>query len=135
MASKIVVHDENGRPHQFVSLFQPALRDTLRARGRLFIETDLEQVDMATVHVENGELKPRPDMGLRASGEQIRANGSDEFVIANLPAPCSVFIDGEEHRIEDSELVLTPTTPGTYEIRVERWPFKPCHFTLIASAP
>lgn len=135
MTSKIVVHDENGRPHQFVSKFQPALRDTLRARGRLFVETDLDQVDMASVHVENGELKPRPDMGLRVSGEQIRANGADEFVIANLPAPCSVFIDDEEHMIEDRELILTPTTPGTYQIRVERWPFKACYLTLTASAP
>ncbi|MFV3127111.1 hypothetical protein [Niveispirillum sp. KHB5.9] len=55
----------------------------------------------------------------------VKADGHSEATMKDLPIPCIVTIDGDEHEVSDGVLKLTFSTPGRYRVAVTQWPVVP----------
>ncbi|CAG9228915.1 hypothetical protein [Burkholderia vietnamiensis] len=62
--------------------------------------------------VEAGQVKPRPSNTATLDGMSLR----------NLPAPCTIEINGEAHDCTDKTADLSFSQPGTYRVVVSAWP-------------
>ena len=85
------------------------------------LEEDLDGgLNDRLIYVVDGELEARPV--LEFSKLNIAADGVDEAVLANLPDPCTVVINGEPHEVTGGSLELSADVPATYVVEI-RDPF------------
>lgn len=65
---------------------------------------------------------------------EINADGLDSVTFTNLPADCQAAIDEDDpFTVSDGELIFTTRTPGTYCLRLEKWPAQPHKAIIIAT--
>lgn len=70
--------------------------------------------------IDKGEVAERPDSPAVLAGS----------VLSQLPAPCTVWINGAAYLCTDTSAQLDFTYPGTYHVRVEAFPFLDATFTV-----
>lgn len=75
-----------------------------------------EDVNNADDYMEGGFPVPRPTLAFDKT--TIVANGVDEAVLANLPNPTTVLVDGAEHVVTDGTFELSAIMPATYVVEV-----------------
>ena len=51
--------------------------------------------------------------------------------LANLPLPCTIYIDGKAHACDDDTAELEFTYLATYTVRVEAFPYLEAEFKVI----
>lgn len=44
------------------------------------------------------------------------------MTLANVPAPCTVTVEGADHACDDTTVDLSFSHPGTYQVKVSAWP-------------
>lgn len=117
--------------------------------GRLIslqsIEADLDLVDGAIAAVSvpagtnpnslyldtsTGRIGPRPSPTF--DRVRIPADGLTAATMTDLPRPCAVTINGQTYTVEDGQLELTFSTPGTYRVSVVQWPCVPLFQEIVA---
>lgn len=93
--------------------------------GTKFVECDIK------IHyILDGAIVERPTFHAPALIE-IGANGTDEAVI-DLPDPCLVVIDGEEHLVTGGTLSVTSDMQAEYTICLVQWPYIPKEVRVVA---
>ncbi|KVH05367.1 hypothetical protein WS84_27935 [Burkholderia anthina] len=70
------------------------------------------QCDIALDWVEAGEVKRRPANPATIDGMSLK----------NLPARCTIVVNGEAHECADNSATLSFSQPGTYPVIVKAWP-------------
>lgn len=75
-----------------------------------------------TEYIHNGRLATRPEMPTDLNG----------LTLTDVPVPCLVYINREAYMTEDSTVELEFDQPGTYNIRLECWPYLDKEFTVEA---
>lgn len=77
-----------------------------------------EPPDPATHYYDAAEDRfvARPELAFDRT--EIAADGADTAILAGLPEPCTVTVDGTAHKVEDGVLELRANTPGTYTVAV-----------------
>lgn len=77
--------------------------------------------------IDNDVLLDRPVLEIEPVKLLLNMDSGDTLVIHNLPIPCTVKIDGQEYHMDDPEDTTFECVidhPGTYEVRVEAWPYQ-----------
>ncbi|MEX5318036.1 MULTISPECIES: hypothetical protein [Gammaproteobacteria] len=115
-----VAYDEDGRIAVVVSCPLESGERVLRLNtDRPYIQA--EEPARATEHyVVEGELKARPDMGGVLEGRLLRG------VIAGA----SVSIENEVYVADGTDIELSFSAPGTYQVTVTLWPYRDQEFTV-----
>ena len=72
--------------------------------------------------VDAGEIAARPAQAPTLTG----------LVLASLPDPCEVIIEGTRYEVTGGTATLSFSLPGTYAVRVEAFPYLPADFEAIA---
>ena len=91
------------------------------------------------VQSDNGPMiVPRPTLRISVDKTAIVANGTDAATIRGLPSPCEMIQDPgepEEQRVNvtGGGFVFTAENPGTYQFRIERFPFLPLNLEFTAT--
>ena len=90
----------------------------------LFLTNRFQSVsfDWLTDYVKDGQLVPRPTVSVPETAELVVGQTG---VVENLPKPCRILVDGEEHVLEDGELEIEATMPAEYTIVFDQWPYIP----------
>lgn len=68
---------------------------------------------MDEIYYASGSLRMRPQNPATING----------MVLSNLPVPCVVAIKGVKSQSYESELTLSFTYPGVYDVCIEAWPY------------
>lgn len=71
-------------------------------------------------YVLGGEITPRPQMQASLS----------QHVITGLPTPCQLHIGNQSYECSDDTVELFFDQPGTYQIRIEAWPYLDKEFVI-----
>jgi hypothetical protein len=74
-----------------------------------------------THYVKDGAIVERPANPATLAGLEL----------ANLPAPCTITVEGVEHGCEDATAELSFSHPGTYPVKVSAWPTLDATFEVI----
>lgn len=82
-------------------------------------------------YVLNGEIVDRPSFNI--SKTEIVADDLDEAVIADLPDPITVTVDGVAYEVTGGSLAITSPMPATYNIEIDHWPYLPFSTEVTAS--
>ncbi|QPC87426.1 hypothetical protein GA830_12235 [Mesorhizobium sp. NBSH29] len=82
--------------------------------------------------LESGELARRPEIAATISSSVIAADGVAECIIAGLPDPVTLTMDGVEHVIEGGEITITASTPGVFRLAIDQWPYLPWETEITA---
>ncbi len=98
--------------------------------------------DSATQHVYLGLIADRPAMPgtldktqiVVATAEQVAAGTADKATISNLPDECTVTVTfkGQQYEVMDGSFGFNSDIPGTFEVKVECWPYLDAEFTVEA---
>ncbi len=48
----------------------------------------------------------------------VAADGEDEAVLAPLPIPCTLVVEGEEVVVDDGDFEFSADEPGIYDIEI-----------------
>lgn len=76
----------------------------------------------ATEWVDDGALAARPAQDSTLTG----------LVLASLPDPCEVVIEGDRYPVTGGTVTLSFGLPGTYAVRVEAFPWLDADFEVTA---
>lgn len=111
-----IVYDiETGRPA--AGLSGQTLAETLEyqcAPGQSAIEAPGASFSGVKYgYVVDGQLQPRPTQSTQLAGLTLTA----------LPANATLHIDGQSYPLTDATVELDFPLPGTYQLRVECWPY------------
>tara|TARA_B110001454_G_scaffold177752_1_gene170328 strand:- start:162 stop:560 length:399 start_codon:yes stop_codon:yes gene_type:complete len=85
-----------------------------------------------THYILDGEVTEKTELSATWSAETVTANGSAEIVLATLPIPCTVYIDGEAVVVEDGSLEFSTEAIGEYGIRVNEAAYLEKEWTINA---
>ncbi|TFF20553.1 hypothetical protein E3C22_16730 [Jiella endophytica] len=91
--------------------------------------------DLSKVYVGDGVVQVRPQPAISLSKTQIMADGVDAAQISNLPANCSLLVDGVAVPVSGGTATLKSRVARVYSLRVEAWPALPWSATVTAKAP
>lgn len=80
-------------------------------------------------YVVDGRVVERPT--LPSATAEIKADGTDAFVLDELPMPCTFLVDGSPVVIEDGKLEFATTDAGTYVFE-SVFPFVDCRIKVTA---
>jgi hypothetical protein len=79
------------------------------------------EIDADTQYVKDGQACQRP----------VNPASRTENLLHQLPAPCQIIINGKSYPCADPTAELTFTYPGTYQVRVEAFPFLDASFEVV----
>ena len=65
-------------------------------------------------YIKNGEIADRPKQQTKLTNTTL----------SNLPAPCTIYINGTPYECDSDTAELEFDQPTTYTIRVESWPYQ-----------
>jgi hypothetical protein len=131
MRVNYLVYDSAGRVHHFghhphpfnvrLESFAGVGLSLLALAAPVLYAPKTHYVDPAQAeYVGRPELAPALDR-LQVSADPARG----EFVtLSDLPVPCRVRVGGRVEEVDEGGLELSFDTPGTYQVRVEAWPFQ-----------
>jgi len=114
-------HDATGRIVKLAYCL-PAERAANDKPGCEWIDTGTAEADPARQYINDGALADRP----------LQATTRDGLVLADLPDPCEVLIEGTSYPVTGGTVTLEFGLPGTYAVRVEAWPYQPMTFEVTA---
>jgi hypothetical protein len=86
----------------------------------------------ATQYISDGEVVARAALTATWSSETVAADGTTEVVLSTLPAPCTVYIDGEAVIVDDGSLEFSAGTAGEYNVRVNEAAYLEKEWTIDA---
>lgn len=94
--------------------------------------------DQATQYVVDGEFADRPASPATCDKSTVAADGVEEVTLGNLEADWTIRAATRNGTIyfgpfSGSDLAITFSAPGTYELRVMHWPSQDAIFTVVAS--
>jgi hypothetical protein len=131
-----IVHDSAGSIRQLITEpFSADYLDGFEAEGLGVVRLETEALPpevFQTVYVLNGAPTHRPDFPATIDKTTIRADASDKAVIANLPQPCTLMVDGQPVERKAGTLTLTSDMPADYVISCDQWPYLPWSVTVMA---
>lgn len=81
-----------------------------REQGHLMVD---RRADPTTQYVVDGELRSRP------ANPTLR----DGMTLQNMPAPCTMTVNGKPYTVTEPTVTLTFPRPGPYTVVVTRFPF------------
>ena len=81
--------------------------------GSLLIKGDAN-IDPSLKYVRNKKLADRPKQQTKLTGATLE----------NLPAPCTIHINGTPYECDRDTAELEFDQPTTYKISVESWPYQ-----------
>ena len=90
-------------------------------------------VSDATHHVVAGALTLRQPLAAVWNKMEVTANGVDTAVLAPLPSPCQVNINGFTYNTINGSLEFATTAPGTHYVSVDVMPFLPMRWEIVAT--
>ena len=76
--------------------------------------------DGNTMYVKDGQAVERPVMQPQVLGTAI----------ANLPIPCTLTVNGQQHECDDGVADFEFDQPGTYTIAISSWPYIDAEVTV-----
>jgi hypothetical protein len=89
--------------------------------------TDDIFVDIASVYVTEGKVTPRPVFTPVVPNSTIPADGTTEFEITGIPAPCDVSLFGtatDQWQETSGTVTLTTNIIGEYKVYIEAFPYQ-----------
>lgn len=129
-----IIHNNEGRILQTgripESMFELQQEE---AQGRFVLEGS---ADVRTQYVVNGALVSRPVNPAVFSAMAAAADGTDEVVIAGVPAGSKVAVTGPvslSDIADGTDICLTFARPGAYLVRVESFPYRDLEVTVDAA--
>ena len=108
MNQNYIEYDRNGRIVSVLRL-APELYELNKDKQLM-----LGSADPETHYIKNGAITKRPT-------QLTQFNNS---TLTNLPAPCTIYINGTPYECESDTAELEFDQPTTYTIRVESWPYQ-----------
>jgi hypothetical protein len=129
-----IIHNNEGRilqtgriPESMFELQQD------EAQGRFVLEGS---ADVCTQYVVDGGLVSRPANPAVFSAVVAAADGTDEVVIAGVPAGARIAVTGPVTQTgiaDGTDICLTFARPGIYLVRVESFPYCDLEVTIDAA--
>lgn len=111
MRNYIIYSETSGRIVRCMSC--PATMIEIQCAGdELYTEHDM--VDDNLYYILGGEIAPRPDFPVSISGN----------ILSGVPEATIVTIEGQAYTADGSDIEFEPTSPGTYEISLQRFPYR-----------
>lgn len=77
-------------------------------------------------------IRLRPEILAEPNKLTMAADNVDSIIIAGLPIPCTVAVDGAEYLVDDGEFEFTTDVSGIYKIAVESFPYIPKSWEVTA---
>lgn len=71
------------------------------------------------VDVDTAEIRNKHTIQARFNKTTILGDGVDSIIIANLPIPSTVTLDGVRYEVDDGEFEFTVDMPGEYAIKIK----------------
>lgn len=120
-----VIYDDDGRIHQGGKLIESMLEQQADATEGRYV---LAGMGAANEHwVVDGAIVERPQLLLDVSAASVRADSTEEVLVAGVPAGAEVMIVGPTRGggvATGDALSFTFALPGTYEIVCKFFPYK-----------
>jgi hypothetical protein len=116
MTVRFAKYDQSGRI-LFIGEVPESMLDAQTADGNALV---VGVADPATDYVRRGRITARPVNPAQLDGLQL----------TGLPAPCAIHINGQRYDCPDREATLHFSYPGSYQIRVEAFPYLDAIFTV-----
>lgn len=132
-----VYKKETGEITSVLSLCESPIHANYEAETEAYIETD-GHVDDSTHYIKDGKLVERPDMELKVSKNEIKADGEDSVTISNIPTGCEVFCpklpgDQQLFTVDDGEITFQTELKGSYIFQFSLFPYKECEVVINAN--
>lgn len=123
------------------TIYEPTTGQILRSGACIASDLELQlqegealvlgSSDDLTHYVLDGEIVDRPTFSI--SKTEIVADDVDEAVIANLPDPVTITVDGVPYEVAGGTLAITSPMPAAYKIEIDHWPYRPFKVEVVAS--
>lgn len=82
-------------------------------------------------YVVDGVIVDRPTFSI--SKTEIVADDVDGAVIANLPDPVTVKVDGIAYEVTGGAVSISSPTPATYKVEIDHFPYQLFRTEIVAS--
>ena len=81
--------------------------------GEALVYTEGVTADPSVSYIVDGSVAPRPQLEIEASGNTL----------TGVPLGAVIIIEGQTYTATSATVELEFTLPGTYEVKIERWPY------------
>lgn len=109
------------------------MEDVLRQRGHKFTIGEKTETPVRFYVDKNKVMERVPIVAEWQGDTTIPADGVSTLNLVSTPK-AKVFVEGDEAgKVDkDGRFTVAAVIPGTYDVRVELWPFLPTHLTFEA---